>query len=89
VTIENPLDARTAAHDPRIPDDAFGAKLEVTSGIHRAGNTFVDADIDELDRRVATGADRALGFLRDLMRATALETMNRLALTGFFSGKGR
>ena len=89
VTIENPLDARTAAHDPRIPDDAFGAKLEVTACVHRTRDAFVDADIDELDRRVATGADRALGFLRDLMRAAALETMNWLALTGFFSGKGR
>ena len=89
VTIENPLDARTATHDPRIPNDAFRAKFEMTAGVHRTGNTFVDADIDEFDRRVATGADRALGFLRDLMRAAALEAMNGLALTGFFSGKGR
>lgn len=89
VTIENSLDARTATHDPRIPNDAFRSELQVTTGVDRAGNTFVDTDINELNRGVATGADRALGFLRDLMRAAALETMNRLALTGFFFGKGR
>ena len=89
MTIKNPLDAGRATNNPGISDNAFRSKLEMPAGIHRTRNTFVDGYIDELDRGVATWADRALGFWRNLVGAATFETMNRLALAEFFSGKGR
>lgn len=89
VAIENSLDSGRTADDPVIAYDSLGAEFQVAAGVHGAGDAFVDRDIDQFDRCVATGTNRALGFLRDLMGASALEAMDRLALTGFFAGKGR
>jgi hypothetical protein len=47
-----------------------------------------DIHLDQLDRRIATRADRALGFLRNLVGPPAFQAMNGLASFRLFSGKG-
>jgi len=87
--IESAFDARGAADDPGIGKRALGSNFQQATGINRPRRVRGDIHLDQLDRSIATRADRALRLLGYLMGSPTFQTMDRLAGIQFFSGKGR
>jgi hypothetical protein len=77
--MERALNARGSTYDPRVADGAFGCDSQVPARVNRTRGMGRDIHIDQLDRSIATGADRALRFGRYLVGATAFQAVNRLA----------
>lgn len=76
--MERALNARRSTYDPRVAHRTFRRDFQMPARVNRTRGMGGDIHIDQLDRGITTGADRALSFGRHLVRATAFQAVDRL-----------